>query len=84
MKVWRRSKAHDAQESAQSEPTDSGADELLALLPPDRREAVRLAARHTPRLLLTEGAFNTTLSEETEGVERQIPVSAGPEASSEQ
>jgi hypothetical protein len=82
MKIWRRGKPQDAEKSAQSELTDPGADDLLLLLPPDRREAVRLAARRTPRLLLTEGAFNTTLSA-AEGVEPQIPLSAGQEASSE-
>lgn len=80
MKVRRRSKAHGAEEPTQGESADSGASQLLAFLPADRREAVRQAAMRTPRLRLTEGAFSTTLSEETEGTESEVSVAAGPEA----
>ena len=60
----------------EGELVDQGVSQLLDSLPPERREAVRRAAQHTPRLVLTQGAFHTKLSEETQEAEHETTTSA--------
>jgi hypothetical protein len=51
--------------ASQGEAVDMDVTALLASLPPERAEAVTRAAEQTAHVILTQGAVNTTLSEET-------------------
>jgi hypothetical protein len=48
--------------------TSKETEQLLAMLPPDRRRAVKEAAQFTSRGVMTGGAFNTRLSKEPSSV----------------